>query len=196
MSSQQEMVQFFDERAAEWDSRQSEETRIKIDQIISRIPINKETRILDVACGTGILTERLLLAGFSSIAAIDISPKMMEIFSQKYPDIEAYTASFEACFFDGAKYDLVFLFNGFPHFSSPEKFFSHSCEILSPGGQLCIAHSMTREQLNEHHRKAGKVVEKDVLISDQEFHALYRAAGFSQIVVDSSDCFFSLGKRV
>ena len=55
-----------------------------LDRSSSLIP--KEGSILDVGCGTGDPIAQYILAQEYEVVGLDISPKMIEIVSQRFPD--------------------------------------------------------------------------------------------------------------
>lgn len=190
-----EIKDYFDRHAYRWDGYQKTEDAPVIDEILDRASLTRADRVLDVACGTGVLVTFLAKRGVKSLTATDISPKMAEIFKFKFPGIPLVMGNYEKRLFPAEMFSKIIIFNAFPHFENEKAVFVNSFFYLKPGGKLCVAHSMNREQLDEHHRKAGMEVGDHVLIPDKEFRSLYAEAGFSAIIVENKKYFFSSGTK-
>lgn len=187
--------EYFDRHAALWDGYQKAEDAPVIEKILERAGVSAADEVLDAACGTGVLVPFLAKRGVINLTATDISPKMAEIFKKKFPVIPFITGNYGDPLFPAGKFSKIIIFNAFPHFENEKAVFKNSFRYLRPGGKLFIAHSMNRERLDEHHRKAGMEVADHVLISDEEFRRLYAEAGFSDIAVENKKYFFSCGRK-
>src|SRR5215471_3279183 len=58
------------------------------DDIVARLPVSRGMRVLEVACGTGIVTERLVrrLAGQGTLVATDLNEPMIAHAQTRIPD--------------------------------------------------------------------------------------------------------------
>ncbi|MBF0363655.1 MAG: class I SAM-dependent methyltransferase [Oligoflexia bacterium] len=184
-------INFFNNLASEWDSHYTKKDYEVINKIFSRSKININDKILDVASGTGIFTGVLLKNGIKDIVGIDISNKMIDLFRAKYPHLLSINDSFENYNFNDMKFDKIIIFNSFPHFKEPQLVFTKSFELLKNTGRLIVAHTMNRDDLNEHHRNAGRIVEKDVLISNDLFYQYYSSNGFHEVEIENYNYFYS-----
>lgn len=191
-----ELSSFFDFHAETWDLGIRQSDLDNIDMIMQYANISKDDKILDVGTGTGVLIPFFKKNGVTEITAVDFSKKMVEVFKSKHPDIKIYNINYEEQYFDDESFSKIFIFNTFPHFDNYKKIFELSYNYLKPNGSLVIAHSMSREELNQIHINAGKEVEKDVLISNDEFMKLYSLSGFVNINIISNRLFFASGIKV
>lgn len=160
-----DIIEYFDRLAPVWD-----DAMIRNEPVISTIldcaGIQSGIDVLDVACGTGVLFPDYLDRGVTSLAAIDISPKMAGIAQSKFPDVDVIcgdvmTASF-LC-----RFDSIVVYNAFPHFTDPEGLIRVLSTMLNPHGRLTIAHGMSREALNLHHRGRAQKVSTELMHEDQ-----------------------------
>lgn len=188
-------INFFDKHAKNWDSYLKDRDYLAIEKIFERADFKSDDYILDVACGTGVLVKSLEKRSIKSMA-IDISEEMIKKYQEKYPKREAVVGDYEKRIFEGDTFDKIIIFNAFPHFKNKDSVFENSYYYLKPGGRFIIAHSMNREELNEIHRNAGKVVKDDILISDEELSCLYKKHGFSVEEIDNGNYFYSAGSLV
>lgn len=142
---------FFNHLALSWDDHMIRNNDI-INFILDNAEIHKGNRILDVACGTGVLIPDYLDRKVNSIVGVDLSPQMIHIAHQKFmqPNVHFLCADAESADI-GHNYDTIMIYNAFPHFSHPEQLIAHLSTLLAPNGVLSVAHSMSREQINEHH---------------------------------------------
>ncbi len=146
---------FFDMHAASWDGHQQRNEAV-IELILNKSGIRKGSNVLDVACGTGVLIGDYLKLG-ARVTGIDISAKMTEIAKRKFPGVSFICA--DAHSFDFAEeYDVIIIFNAFPHFSDPDKLLKNLAAKLKKGGRLTVAHGMSEAALNHHHSGAAREI--------------------------------------
>lgn len=99
-----------------------------------------EGRALDVGCGTGTLAGRLSAEGLRMVG-IDPSAGMLEVLTERAPEVEAIQASGEAIPFDDAGFDLCFSVAAFHHIAEPTKVRATLAEMVRvtrPGGKIVI----------------------------------------------------------
>ena len=163
----QDVIAFFDSVADRWDA-----DMIKSDLIIGKILDNAEVgqdmRVLDVACGTGVMFDYYLQRGAAQVVGIDISPKMAEIAKEKYaqePEVQVLCGDVEETTFEG-KFDRIVVYNAFPHFPKPKRLIKTLAGLLNEGGRLTIAHGMSREAIDNHHSGAASKVSNGLMRAD------------------------------
>jgi len=189
-----ETREFFDRNAALWDSYEKPGIVPVIDAILDRIGLDASDSVLDVGCGTGILVPHLERRGVRSFRGIDLSPEMVREYLRKFPGRAVVAADYEEKdLYAPGSFSRIIIFNAFPHFDRRELVFENSYNYLRPGGGLYIAHSMSRAELDRHHREAGEAVADHMLYSNTGFRELYAGAGFGGIEVDDGPRFFSCG---
>ena len=106
----------------------------------AEIPL--QASILDLACGTGELTRKILEKNpQQAITGVDISPAMLEIAKDKleaYPQVKLFNASVTALPFDSQSFDLVICANAFHYFQSPQLALVEMKRLLKAQGKLII----------------------------------------------------------
>ena len=148
-----EVIAFFDRCAPSWDAEQVDHSAA-IEEILDNAGVARGQSVMDVACGTGILFPFYLERGVDRVTGIDISPEMVRLAREKFAGeerIQVLCGDVEEAAFE-EKFDRVVLHNAFPHFPDPDRLIGQLASFLRPGGVLTIAHSMSREQINEHHK--------------------------------------------
>jgi ubiquinone/menaquinone biosynthesis C-methylase UbiE len=95
--------------------------------------------VLEVGCGTGQLTERLVPLGFT-LTAIDVGASMIEIARERITtgDVAFRAVPFEELDAADASFDLVVSGAAF-HWIDPEVRFRKAARLLRPGGWLAVA---------------------------------------------------------
>ena len=73
-----DVVRFFNALARGWDDEISVD-KDKIEFILDKAEVRPGTRVLDVACGTGVLFPFYLERETSHVLAVDISPEMTNL---------------------------------------------------------------------------------------------------------------------
>ena len=180
-----EVIDFFDARAGGWDAVQVRNEEV-IDFILEKAEVTKGKHILDIACGTGVLFPDYLLRG-AKVTGVDISSEMVRIATGKFPQVQVLCADAEDYTFEG-EYDVVMIYNAFPHFANPTKLFANLSSVLKSGGRFTVAHGISEKELEQCHSGSAKNVsvplvkkeilaemmspwfETDILISDERMY--------------------------
>ena len=68
---------------------------------------------------------------------------------------------------DSGPYDVVMVYNAFPHFPDPAGLIRTLAGLVRPGGRLSIAHGMSRAALDAHHSGSAKPVSLGLLHEDE-----------------------------
>ncbi len=152
---------FFDQCAPWWDSDLIRNEPV-IAAILDNAGISSGDRVLDVACGTGVLFPDYFQRQVESLTAIDISPEMAKIAAKKYPQATVICGDVEETEF-GKAFDRVMVYNAFPHFPEPGRLIESLAKWVRPGGTLSVAHGMSRHQLLAHHAGRASKVSIDLL---------------------------------
>lgn len=159
-----DIIDFFDSCAPTWDAGM-----IKSDAIIGKILDNAEVAagmdILDVACGTGVMFPYYLQRNAASVTGIDISPEMAKIAAGKYendPRVQVICGDVEETEFD-KKFDIIVVYNAFPHFPDPRRLIKTLSGLLKEGGRLTVAHGASREAIDNHHQGAASKVSNGLM---------------------------------
>ncbi|MBS6508960.1 MAG: methyltransferase domain-containing protein [Paraclostridium bifermentans] len=179
-------VEFFNQIAKEWDSI-IEVNEEKINTLLSKLNITDNSKVLDIGTGTGVLIPFLKsLNPNGYIKGVDISSEMLNIAREKFRNIEK--VSFELVDVEkdviNETYDSIVLYSMFPHLKDKTNTIKKLVEKnLGKSGQLIIAHSNSREFLNNMHKEKNECVSEDRLIPVIDQRCLFEKAGLK--VVDS-----------
>ncbi len=150
--------------------------------------------VLDVACGTGVLFGDYLRRGVASVTGIDISPKMVQIAREKFPEITVLCGDVEQAAFD-RQFDCIMVYNAFPHFPDPEKLIATLAGLTKPGGRLSVAHSMSRAHLQAHH--AGRASQVSIeLLEENVLADIFRKWFAVDVVISDEKMYQVSGLRI
>lgn len=150
---------FFDKSASSWDEEMIKDDLI-IKTILDNAKVEKGNTVLDVACGTGVMIPYYLKRE-ALPTGIDLSKKMIEISQSKFKDIEFIWGDVEEL--NDRKFDRIIVYNAFPHFINPEALVKHLATLLNKDGTLTIAHGMSRERINNHHKGVASSISNGLI---------------------------------
>ena len=188
----EKIISFFDGCAKNWDAETIRNERV-INIILDSAQVKENTRVLDVACGTGVLFPDYIKRG-AVVTGVDISPEMVKIAKKNFPKIDVICEDAENLNFT-EKFDVVMVYNAFPHFPHPQRLIEKLSTFLRDGGRLSVAHGMSREDLLKLHNERAsevslelpeandlsKIFEPffniDIIISDSE---MYQVSGIKK----------------
>ena len=95
------------------------------------------TRVLEVACGAGAMSERVRDELGAQVVAVDSSERMVELTRQR--GIEAYVADVLELPFEDSEFDCVFAGWLLYHVQDRERAISECARVLRPGGSFVTA---------------------------------------------------------
>lgn len=161
-----DVIAFFDRLAPYWDKDMIRSDEI-INSILDGACVHAGARLLDVACGTGVLIPDYLARNVASVTAIDISPEMAKICKEKFEKqgVTVICSDVEETEFS-EKFDVIMVYNAFPHFPDPEKLIATLSGLLAPGGTLTVAHGMGRAAIDHHHEGPASKVSMGLMHED------------------------------
>lgn len=188
---------FFNKMASTWDSRCAHDYN-KIEHLLSKMNIKRGDNILDVGTGTGILIPFLVAATGQegSVLAVDMSPAMIEQAKKKFGLLRnvSFAVSDVENVQPGGTFDHIVLYSVYPHLKRPidtiASFIKHH---LAPGGNLLIAHSQSKEEINMHHHHIEDNIESLELPAVEELINAFERRGIKVIdAIDNSDYYYIL----
>jgi ubiquinone/menaquinone biosynthesis C-methylase UbiE len=153
-----EQAAFFDQLALDWDAHRSLSESVIAD-LLSKCRLERNAKVLDVACGSGVIDPELAKEG-CQVLGLDISPKMIAIAIKKnQAENVAYAVSNFYVFKSPERFDAIIVFDAYPHFLDKEAFRDQAASLLRKGGRLFIIHSSSKETVNLHHssKAVGKI---------------------------------------
>lgn len=195
MIETQEVIEFFNSLAPEWDERQIIDDEI-FNTILDNARVSKGKHCLDVACGTGVLVPYYTERQVASLTGVDIAPEMIRIARKNYQESHAsfVIGDIENLSFDQL-FDCIVVFNSLPHFPEPERLISRLVNSLKPGGILTVAHSMSRERIDQcHSGSASRVSVK--LLPVEDLDAIFSKHLQTTTVISTANMYQVAGKKI
>lgn len=178
---------FFDNLAYSWDQMENCPKEIKL-SLLSELGIQPGDKVLDVACGTGVVTGHIHSFSNAPVLGIDISANMIECAKDKFKGVD--WASFihqDLLMWDtDEKFDKVVIYNAYPHFLDPKSLSKKLASILKPNGKVAILHSLSREQLTAHHSGRAEAVSRVLLEPSRETE--FFKGEFNALTAKENDC--------
>jgi MPBQ/MSBQ methyltransferase len=166
-----------------WDettSNQKEASERLFDALLAFLP-EKSGRILDVACGMGASTRRLLRHfPAEAIDAINISQKQVETTRANAPGITAQVMNAVDLRFTDASFDNILCIEAAFHFETRRRFLEEALRVLKPGGRLVLSDVLftSKERLSQYPTLPSA---ENHLATAQDYRALLEETGFREI---------------
>jgi ubiquinone/menaquinone biosynthesis C-methylase UbiE len=112
-------------------------TRLFIPSLLCAAGARPGTRLLDVACGTGLAAGAAAAAG-ARASGVDFSPAMLDIARRSHPTVAFHTGDAEQLPFVDASFDAVVANFGIHHVERPERAFAEARRVLEPSGAFAF----------------------------------------------------------
>lgn len=114
----------------EWASRVADAAGIRVGQ-----------RVLDVACGTGVLTRALAdrVRPGGTVVGLDVNDGMLAVAQRRAPDIDWRQGRAETMPFEAGSFDAVVSQFGLMFFDDKRAAIREMARVLRPGGRLAVA---------------------------------------------------------
>lgn len=167
-----ETINFFNSRADKWDDNKKKQDVIRT-AIVTLTGIKENHKVLDIACGTGVMTPELLKLNPKEIVGIDISDKMIEIAKSKFVNENRVKFVCEDLLeFKEDNFDVALMYNAYPHFLDKDAMLKKIVKILAPKGRFIIAHGAGKDAINKHHGNVPKNICTELLSAKEEVSRL------------------------
>ena len=116
-------------------------------------------RVLDVGCGTGEMSERIVRDLGAQVTALDSSPRMVHLTRER--GIDAQVGDVQALAFEDASFDCVVAGWVLYHVLDRPRAIAECARVLRPGGRL-VAATLASNNLAELWELLGADLERDI----------------------------------
>lgn len=113
-------------------------TALAIEPLFSAAELVRGCRLLDVACGPGVVTGQAAQRG-ALACGVDLSPRMIALAKSLHPAIDFREADVEALPFEDGSFDAIVCNFGIGHFPSAERAMVECARLLRAGGRLAVS---------------------------------------------------------
>ncbi|MEX2540356.1 MAG: class I SAM-dependent methyltransferase [Trueperaceae bacterium] len=154
-------------------------------------------RVLDVACGTGVLARAVAerVGSSGSVVGLDTNPGMLSVAAAIAPTIEWCRSSAEALPFDDGSFDAVVSQFGLMFVADKQGAVDEMMRVLVPGGRFAVAvfdsldkapgySAMTSVVEREVNAEVADALRNPFSMADSaEIHALFSGAGMAEVEI-------------
>ena len=146
----------------------SKKRLLEIENFLKDFSLVDYNNVLDVACGAGIISS-YLAKNNNNVVGIDLSSKMIEnakIIHNESNLIFLNEDLYEFNYKD--KFDLIVIFNAYPHFLDTNLLIKSLKRLLNKNGRVVILHDNNKEFLNDKHSEVAKTISKMIKEVNEE----------------------------
>ncbi|MCI8756365.1 MAG: class I SAM-dependent methyltransferase [Oscillospiraceae bacterium] len=150
------MIAYFDSIASQWDTlAPHDDSKIRC---LVTLGITPGARVLDIGCGTGVLTPFLLETKPAYLLGIDLSSGMIQRAKEKYGNLPVeFLAGDVMELSQPNSFDCAILYDAFPQFENRGSLIRQINYLLAPKGRLMICSGFNRHVVNAPY-KGGSAV--------------------------------------
>ena len=185
---------YFGGLAESWDENLSADPE-KIDRILDVCKVCPGHRVVDIACGTGVLFGHILERQPSYLAGVDLCEAMINKARSKHNDERLNVAAKDFLSFDEYGFDRALLYNAYPHFFDKAALARKIHSVLNFGGRFIIAHGQGRHGVNGVHKskraKSVSVALKEAAKEKEWFEPLFDI----DVVIDKQEIYMISGTK-
>lgn len=184
---------FFNKMADKWDEISHHDVA-KLKTITKMAGLSKGQTVLDVGTGTGVILPFIheLIGDEGEITAIDLAEKMLEIAERKhsFDNISFILGDITDVTLPQSHFDVIMCYSVFPHFQDKPGTVSRMAKLLKPDGRLVIAHSQSRDAINNLHASSSDTVSGDELPEAATIEQYIKQAELTPILTEDNDEMF------
>jgi|SRR3989338_691813 len=153
-------------------------------KVANLISFSKNSSILDVGSGTGILIEQLVSKKNLKINGLDLSPEMVKISKEKFRKNKNVTITLGSAVkmpFKNSSFDYVTCSHSFHHHSNSLQSLKEMYRVLKPRGKIIILDATKDGIIRKLFCKIIDIIEGKVLhYSKDEMKNLFKKVGFNK----------------
>lgn len=164
-----------------------------VDELLQRAKVPPGARVLDLACGTGIVARlakaRVGVAG--RVAGLDVAAPMLEVARKIAPEVDWREGDAASLPFGAGEFDAVVCQQGFQFFRDKAAAAREIHRVLAPRGRAVIATWRSLEEspcFREAHRAAeprvGRFVDERFSLEEAALQRLLGDAGFHDVRIE------------
>jgi ubiquinone/menaquinone biosynthesis C-methylase UbiE len=185
--------QFFDQLAERWDDLRSADSA-KIERLIKMVEFREGDQVLDVGCGTGVLTPfvKKAIGDSGRITAVDFSANMIAKAKEKHKHMKGvlFLSADIMDFEHDETFNKIICLNFFPHVSDKRSFLIKMRNLLVTDGSFVIMHDISRNTVNGIH-EGSDVVKNDRLQPGEQTAELLESLSYLVMdVIDNEEMYF------
>jgi SAM-dependent methyltransferase len=134
---------FWELERAGWDRASAryeecwDDTSVFVEALLEAAAVTGGMRLLDVACGPGIVSEAASARGAEPVG-LDVAPGMVERARRRCPALTFVEGDALALPFEDGSFDAVTMNFGILHLSDPETAVAEAARVLAPGGRFAF----------------------------------------------------------
>lgn len=185
--------EFFDNLASSWNKNECHTQEEKIN-LLKKVNLKKGDKVIDIACGTGVVTGLIHEYTNEDVIGIDISQNMINIALEKYKN-DKWAKFIKKDLYDvNDKFDVAIIYNAYPHFLDVDKFVNKLNDILNENGTFAILHSLSRKELLSHHKAKANNVSRDIeecYIESEHFKKYFNII----LATENDNSYIIIGKK-
>jgi MPBQ/MSBQ methyltransferase len=161
------------------DQREASENLV--DRLVAMLPHRNGT-ILDVACGMGASSKRLLRQYQPpAVTGINISDKQLAMCRERAPGCRFLIMNATSLRFPDSSFDNILCVEAVFHFDTREQFLREACRVLKPGGSLALSDILLRSKSVT--AQAKLIPTANYVPSLQDYERSYVRCGFEDLRV-------------
>jgi demethylmenaquinone methyltransferase/2-methoxy-6-polyprenyl-1,4-benzoquinol methylase len=185
------VADYFDRLAPEWDQLGTHDSK-KINLILDCAGIFSGCKVLDVACGTGVLFPYYLEREVKNITGIDLSPGMITRAKEKFDDPRLTLIVGDAEELQANDYDCCVIYSALPHFEDLGRLLKSMSKKLVVNGRFTVAHSESKEKINQRHEGGASGVSFG-LMPAAELALMFSPYFSVDTIIDNNDMYVVSG---
>jgi ubiquinone/menaquinone biosynthesis C-methylase UbiE len=165
-----------------------------VDSLLRHADLARDDRVLDVACGTGIVARHVQqrLGDSGSVTGVDLNEQMLDVARARTSGIDWRNADALALPFAAESFDVVLCQQGLQFFPDRAAGAREMRRVLKPGGRLVVAvwrpltdSSFFRDMHETAQQQLGEFIDRRHSFGDaRALHDLLDSTGFHDIAIE------------
>lgn len=181
--------EFFNGLAPTWRKDEKSDKEF-IASLLAPVQLKRGDRVLDIACGTGVLDEYLLSMGLA-VDGIDVAENMIDRARKNIANRGANYIVGDFYAYSSRPYDCLLAFDCYPHFKDKLLFERQAYSLLKPQGTLWIMFDASKQAINARHAKRGAAISVGLESAEKEKQVFLKR--FDLIYLEDNDERYVLG---